>query len=326
MDLSTTYNGIKIKNPIIIGSCGLTNSVEKNVELAKNNVGAIVLKSIFEEQIISEADKDSSINEYDYPEAHDYIRSHIKKDYLTKYLKLVEETKKAVDIPVIASINCVSAKTWTSFAKNIENAGVDAIELNISNLPTNIDRKSSDYEKVYFDIIEKVSSEVKIPLSIKMNTFSAGLSNLIRTLDWTKKVKSFVMFNRYYSPDFDIEKLMINSSNVFSSTEEYTTPLRWVAIMSENIRAEIIASTGIHTGEAVIKQILAGANATQLVSVFYKNGNNEINKILQEIEQWMKRKKFNTIEEFKGKMNYKSVSDPSALERIQFMKYYSGIE
>jgi len=152
------------------------------------------------------------------------------------------------------------------------------------------------------------------------------LTNFIRTLDWAKKVKSFVLFNRYYSPDFDIDTLTLNSSNVFSSNTEYTSPLRWVALLSGNIQSEIIASTGIHSSESVIKQILAGANAVQIVSAFYKIGAVLIEEILQEIIEWMNRKNFNSITDFKGKMNYKSVANPEAFERIQFMKYYSEIE
>lgn len=326
MDLSTTYNGIKIKNPIIVGSCGLTNSLEKNISLARNNAGAIVLKSIFEEQIINEAGKDSLHNEYDYPEAYDYIKNHVENLNLDTYLKLIEDTKKSISIPVIASINCFSSKSWSKFAKKIESAGADAIELNISNLPANPDQSSTDYENLYFEIIENVSKEVRIPLSLKMNTYSAGLSNLIRTLDWTKKLKSIVMFNRFYSPDFNIDNFTINSSNIFSSEDEYTGPLRWVALMSGKLKSEIIATTGIHNAESVIKLILAGANATQIVSTLYKDGPEKINVILEGIETWMKNKNYRSIEDFKGKMNYHSVLNPGAFERIQFMKYYGGIE
>ncbi len=325
MDLSTKYNGLTIKNPIIIGSSGLTNTVEKNKKLAENNAGAIVIKSLFEEQIMNEAHAEMKNNAKFYAEAYDYITNYSKGKSLEEYLKVIEDTKKAIDIPVIASVNCMSASSWTSFAKKIEESGADALELNISNLPTDLDRNSADYEKVYFDIVEQVSKEVSIPISLKLNFYSAGLSNLIRTLDWTKKIKSFIMFNRFYSPDFDIENMKISSSNVFSNEGDYTRTLRWIALMTGNVEAELIAGTGIHSGESVVKQILAGANAVQIVSAIYKNGPEYINIMLKEIQAWMQKKNFNSIDDFKGKLSYDKVENPTAFERIQFMKYYGGI-
>jgi len=326
MDLSTTYNGLKIKNPIVIGSSGLTNTVEKNVKLAENGAGAIVLKSIFEEQIQNEVNQEIKHSEHAYAEAFDYIQNYAKEETLSKYLNQLEATKKAVDIPIISSINCYSSDSWTDFAKRIEDAGADAIELNISNLPTNIERDSADYEQVYFDIVEKVSQQISLPLSLKMNFYSAGLSNMLRKLDWTKKINSFVLFNRFYSPDFDINKMEISSSNYFSSGEEYTVPLRWIALMYGNINAELVAATGIHSGESLIKQILAGANAVQLVSAIYKNGTEHIQQVLTDLQTWMQAKNYTSIADFQGKMSYQSVKNPSAFERIQFMKYYGGIE
>ena len=325
MDLSTKYNGLTIKNPIIIGSSGLTNTVEKNRKLADNNAGAIVLKSIFEEQIIAEANKEID-NNILHTEAYDYIRNAVKSQKLVEYLNLIEQTKKAVDIPVVASVNCLSAHLWTDFAKQIQDAGADAIEINISNLPSDIEKNSADYEKIYFEIVEKLSQKINIPLSLKMNQFSAGLSNLIRTLDWTKNVQSFVLFNRFYSPDIDIHNLKISSSNVFSSDNDYTIPLRWLALLSKHLKANVIASTGIHTSDSLIKQILAGADAVQIVSVIYKNGDEYINILLKGLKRWMKEHNFNSLKDFKGKMNYHSVENPSSFERVQFMKYYGGIE
>jgi len=311
MDLSTKYNGLTIKNPIIVGSSGLTNTVEKNKKLADNNAGAIVIKSLFEEQIMNEAHAEMKDNAKFYAEAYDYITNYSKEKSLEEYLKVIEDTKKAIDIPVIASVNCMSASSWTSFAKKIEESGADALELNISNLPTDIDRNSADYEKVYFDIVEQVSKEISIPISLKLNFYSAGLSNMIRTLDWTQKIKSFIMFNRFYSPDFDIENMKVSSSNVFSNEGDYTRTLRWIALMAGNVEAELIAGTGIHSGESVVKQILAGANAVQVVSAIYKNGQEYINTMLKEIQAWMQKKNFNSIEDFKGKLSYDEVENPT---------------
>ena len=274
---------------------------------------------------MNEAHAEMKNNAKFYAEAYDYITNYSKGKSLEEYLKVIEDTKKAIDIPVIASVNCMSASSWTSFAKKIEESGADALELNISNLPTDLDRNSADYEKVYFDIVEQVSKEVSIPISLKLNFYSAGLSNLIRTLDWTKKIKSFIMFNRFYSPDFDIENMKISSSNVFSNEGDSTRTLRWIALMTGNVEAELIAGTGIHSGESVVKQILAGANAVQVVSAIYQKGPEHIGVMLKELEAWMQKKNFNSIDDFKGKLSYDKVENPTAFERIQFMKYYGGI-
>ena len=326
MDLKTNYMGLELKNPIIIGSSGLTNSVESIKKMAENNAGAIVLKSLFEEQIINETNKPENFNLYSYPESIDYIKHYTREHNISNYLKLIEDAKKAVDIPIIASINCVSDKEWTAFAKRIEDAGADALELNISILPSDFNKSSEENEKVYFNIIEKVKSEISIPISIKMTRYSAGLSQLIQKLCWTKKVDGFVLFNRYYNPDIDIEKMKVISSNIFSTPDEIYVSLRWIALLSDNVECDFAATTGIHNGEGVIKQILAGAKAVQIVSSIYKNGPEYISTILKEIEHWMKNKNFNSLNDFRGKMSSKKSEHTADFERIQFMKYFDGVK
>jgi dihydroorotate dehydrogenase (fumarate) len=324
-DLSTTYLGLKLTNPIIVGSCGFTNSINKIKELADHQAGAIVLKSLFEEQIQAEYSANLESYNAEYPGASDYIREYTRGNEVETYLKLIAEAKKAVNIPVIASINCISAAEWVAFAKSVEEQGADAIELNISLLPTNPRLTTGEYEKQYFDIINKVADLVSIPLSLKMSSYSAALANLIQRLSWIKKIGGFVLFNRYYTPDIDIDQLLVKSSDVLSSPGEAGNTLRWIALMYGHVDKDLVAATGIHDGEGVIKQLLAGATAVQVVSTLYKNGAARIPAMLTTLDEWMTKKSFTTLDEFRGKLSYEKAIDAAVFERTQFMKYYGGI-
>lgn len=324
-DLSTNYIGLDLKNPLIVGSCGLTNSVENIKKLADNNAAAVVLKSLFEEQIQAELSSNLESYNADYPGATDYIREYTRGTEVDTYLQLISSAKKAVDIPVIASINCVSSNEWISFAKSVEQEGADAIELNVALLPSNPNMTSVENEKMYVDIINSVSEMVSIPVALKMSHYSASLANLIQKLSWTTKVAGFVLFNRYYAPDFNIEKMTVKSADVLSGPAEASGPLRWVALMSGIIEKDLVASTGVHDSEAVIKQLLAGANAVQIVSTVYKNGMEQIPVILDGLDKWMTTKSFTSLAEFRGKLSYKEIDDPAVFERTQFMKHYGGL-
>ncbi len=327
LDLSTTYMGLKLKNPIIIGSSGLTNSVESVKKLEKNNAAAVVIKSLFEEQIIHESDAyTENSSYYNYPDAFEYVKYYSKEHGVSQYLDMIRDIKKAVTIPVIASINCISAVEWTSFAQKIEEAGADALELNISLLPADEKNDSATNEKKYFDIVKKVRSHINIPIALKMCAYSAGLAHLIQKLSWTKDVDSFVLFNTLYSPDINIDKFTITSSNIFSTTHDLSTSLRWIALMSPKVDNDMIASKGIYDGKGVIKQILAGAKAVQIVSAIYQKGPEHISSIIKELEEWMEKHNFSTLEDFRGKMSSAQVKNPDAFERTQFMKHFSGIE
>ena len=324
-DLSTTYLGLDLKNPLIVGSCGFTHSIAKIGELAENGAGAIVLKSLFEEQIL--ADLSANLESYttDYPGATDYVREYTRGNEVETYLKLIAGAKKKVDVPVIASVNCVSDKEWTSFAKSVENEGADAIELNVSLLPSNPKVTSQQNEQQYMDIVSSVSEMVSIPVALKMSHYSASLAHLIEKLSWTDKIAGFVLFNRYYSPDIDIETMAVKSSDLLSSPAEGTFPLRWIALLSGIVEKDLVASTGVHDSEGVVKQLLAGATAVQIVSTIYKNGMGQIGTILGGLEDWMERKSYNSLEDFRGKLSYDKVEDPAVFERTQFMKYYGGL-
>lgn len=325
-DLTTKYLGLELKNPIIVGSSGLTNSVKKIKEAEEKGAGAVVLKSLFEEQILYNIHqaKMESISS-NYPEANDYIANYTQTQQVDMYLQLIKQAKEETDIPIIASINCVDDSEWTSFASKIEDAGADALELNIFILPSDKKHEGTQNEKMYFDIIEKVLKQVNIPVAAKISYYFSGLAKFAQKLSWTG-IKGLVLFNRFYSPDIDINNFKLKASNVFSSPDELPISLRWVAMLSDVVHCDIAASTGVHDGEAVVKELLAGASSVQMSSVFYKHGFDKITEFRDFLQQWMEKHGLESIEDFKGRMSFKQAENPAAYERVQFMKHFSGIE
>lgn len=326
-DLSTTYLGLKLRNPLIIGSCGLTNSVENIREFAAGNAGAVVLKSLFEEQIEAELASNMASYQSDYPDAYDYIRNYTRGSAVDQYLTLIADAKKAVDIPIIASVNCVSGSEWVSFAESMEKAGADALELNISLLPSNPSQRGEETEKLYFEIAKKVSDRVSIPVALKMSRYSAGLANLVSRLAWSTdhRIDGFVLFNRYWRPDINIDSISMSTAEIFSTPAEITESLRWIGLLAGIVNKDFAASTGVHDSAGLIKQLLAGAAAVQVVSTVYKNGNGRIGEMLSGLEQWMEEKSFTRLADFRGKLSYSNSENPAAYERIQFMKQFAGI-
>jgi len=325
-DLTTHYLGLKLRNPLIAGSSGLSNSVKGVKEFEDNGAGAVVLKSIFEEEIVFEYEdvlkeaREEGIN----LEQFDYYDYQIKGEKLNKYTGLISECKSSVSIPVIASINCVYSHEWTAFAKQLQDAGADALELNMFFLPSDFARTTEEKEKAYFQIIENVKKTVSVPIALKISYYFSNLGPMIQQLSETG-IAGLVLFNRFYSPDFDIDKLEVVSSNVFSNPSDLHLSLRWIAIMAERVSCDLAASTGVHDGNALIKQILAGANAVQVVSSLYKNGKGQIKTMLSILEKWMTRKGFNSLSDFRGKMSQAKSSNPAAYERVQFMRYFGGV-
>lgn len=327
VNLETTYLGLKLKNPIVVSSSGLTNSVEQIKKLAAAGAGAVVLKSLFEEQINHEINNEVVGGQgFDYPEAMDYVREYTRENSVSSYLNLIKEVKKTVDIPVIASINCFSADEWVNFAQEIENAGADALELNVFRVNTDKNSDAAEYEEIYYSVAENVNNVLSIPVSMKLGPYFSNLLHVIDRLS-VAGAKGVVLFNRFYEPDIDIHTLRVTSAEVFSTPSDIRQSLRWVAIASSKIRKmDIAASTGIHDGTAVVKQLLAGASVTQVCSAVYKNGPSVITRMVEFLENWMQEQKFKAIDEFKGRMNYRNMKDPALYERAQFMKYFSNFE
>ncbi len=319
--LETTYLGLKLKNPVIVGSSGLTSSIDKIKKIEEKGAGAIVLKSIFEEQIKFEAGK--LANGSDSPEAWDYVNYYVKNNTVQQYLDLIKKAKQEVKIPVIASINCISSEEWTGFAKSIEEAGADAIEINVFVLPNDRNASAEKYENIYFELAKKLKSTLNIPFAFKLGSHFTNLVGFIQKLN----VPGVVLFNRFYAPDIDIDNMKFTTSEVFSSPADIRNSLRWVGIISSKIfDLDIAASTGVHDGKAVVKQLLAGANAVQVCSTLYKNGIDHLENIINEIEEWMTKHGYNNINEFRGIMSYAKIDDPLVYERSQFMKYFSSVQ
>ncbi|MGV8095307.1 MAG: dihydroorotate dehydrogenase-like protein [Mangrovibacterium sp.] len=325
--LETTYLGLKLKNPVIVASSGLTGSVEKIKSLEEAGAAAVVLKSLFEEQINSEVSYLVNTNPQNlYPEAEDYIWNYTRHHSVEAHLDLLRQAKKEVEIPVIASINCTSSKEWTGFAKEFEAAGADALELNIFFVPARRNELPEQTEKLYTDIIRAVKKEVNIPVSVKIGFYFTNLIAMAEKL-MANGAEAITMFNRFYEPDINIEKLELSASEIFSSPADLHRTLRWIGIISAALpKLEIAASTGIHDGEALIKQLLAGAQVAQVCSAVYINGAQIIAGMLQELDEFMNKWNFNEISDFRGRLSYAKIKDPMLYERAQFMRYFSRRE
>jgi len=321
-DLRTKFVGLELRNPLIVSSSGLTDSVEKIIKLEEAGTGAVVLKSLFEEQILHEAGMLAESS--NYPEADDYLKHYTRSQNVDTYLSLLETAVAKTKIPVIASINCISTSEWFDFARKIEESGAHALELNVYFMPAGKDASSKNYEQLYLDIAEKVKSKIDIPVIMKLGQNFTNLINLADLL-YHRGVEGVVLFNRFYSPDINIKELRMTTSEVFSSPADLRYSLRWVAIMSALVeQIDIAASTGVHDGTALIKQLLAGAKAVQVCSTIYKNGPGHIGRMLMELNEWMDDKSYGDIDAFRGKMNYSNLPDPEIYERSQFMKYFSS--
>lgn len=323
-DLSTKYMGLELKNPIIVGSSELTNKAEKIKKLADAGAGAVVLKSLFEEQIMMEVDAQRANNMYgSFDAVENYVAFYTKKHNLDKYLNLITQSKAYTNIPVIASINCISAKGWVEFAKNIEQAGADALEINVFIMPNDPNYDSPALENIYFDIVTNIQEHMNIPVALKLSNYFSALANTLIKLSQTQ-VAAMVLFNRFYAPDVNLDKETLKSSHIFSHQDEFSNSLRWIGILSDQVDCDLAASTGIHDGYAVIKNILVGAKATQVVSAIYKHAEPYLGEMLKQIESWMDAKGYKSLGEFRGNLSQAHVQQPMMFERAQFMRYFSN--
>jgi len=318
--LETTFAGLRLKNPLIAASSGLTNSLKKIRELEDAGIGAVVLKSLFEEQIESHSDKLSQLS--DYPEAADYINAYVEMNHKEKYLDLVRAAKAECEVPIVASINCYKQSRWIDFARSVQDAGADALELNLFLL--NAGEYGDTYlEDAYVHIVRELKKTITIPLVIKM---AKNLSNLTGVAGRLKALGAggVVLFNRFYQLDIDIKKMEIISGPVFSHPSDFSDTLRWTAIVSGRVPDfDIACSYGVHSWEDAIKGILAGAGGIQLCSVLYEQGPSAIGNMLTCMEEWMEQHNYTRTEAFRGKLNYSNIKSPALYERVQFMKYFS---
>ncbi|MBN2381041.1 dihydroorotate dehydrogenase-like protein [candidate division WOR-3 bacterium] len=326
VDLKTTYMGLELRNPVIVASSGLTGNTEGVKKAEGAGAGAVVLKSIFEEQIEAEVGQITAESWMPgHAEAFDYVRGMGYALTPIKYLDLVSQTRDAVSIPVIASLNCVSSKWWTDYAEKIERAGAHCLELNISVMPSDPKRTSKDIEKIYYDIVESVRSRVKIPIAVKLGSYFTALGHTAGELV-KRGADALVLFNRFYTLDVDIEKIELTAGYPFSSSGDMGRTLRWVALLAGRAEVDIAASTGIHDASDVVKMILAGASAIEMASALYTKGMEHIETVLGGLQKWMDKHGFSSLDEFRGKLSREHADNPELYERLQYIKAIVGVE
>ena len=321
-NISTRFFGLDLKSPVIAASCSMTGHADQIIKLAEAGAGAIVLKSIFEEEIYHELHEELSLRSpmHTDPEYLDYFDYVIKEENVRKYLKLIADVKTRTKVPIVASINCISSGEWTLFARKLEEAGADALELNLFVCPTDFDKTGQANEQFYFETISKVLQVVKIPVSIKISHYFSNLAGIVQKLAVTG-IAGITIFNRFYTPDIDVDTQEMITAEVLTSPHDYQLPLRWTGILSGCVACEIAGTTGIFTTETALKFILAGASAVQIASVLYKDGPAAINQMNKGIATWMDQKGYASLSDFKGSLS-QSASSAQAWERVQFMKYF----
>jgi len=321
MDLTTKYMGIDLKNPIIVGACNLVKDTKVLKALEESGAAAIVYKSLFEEQIHLE-------NLEQYQAEEDYADRHAEMtgDFLPEmehagpqeYLSNLKEAKEALNIPLFASLNAVYEETWVDYAKRIEDTGVDGIELNFYAVPKDFDIDGRSILTEQVDILEKVRGSIKIPIAVKLSPYYTSILYTIGQMD-KLNVDAFVLFNRLFQPEIDIDKEVHYFPYNLSTQNDNRLTLRYAGLLHGNINAQICANHGIFTGEDVAAMILAGANTVQVVSTLYKNGLNQITTMLEHLEGWMKKKNYNKLDDFRGKLSRSTLKDPFVYKRAQYV-------
>ena len=320
--LKTSFAGIELKNPIIIGSCGRTGNAENVKAFEDAGAAAVVLKSLFEENIVRQTTSMTDIAAHS--EEADYLQSYLRSEMLREYIELIRKAKQLCTIPVIASINCFTEGEWTEFATAIEQAGADALELNVMSIRTAANYTDGDFERLHIEILEAVKKRIGIPVIVKLG------SNLTNPVSLISKLHAYgaagvVLFNRMYRPDIDIEKMEYTSGGVFGSAADLSASLRWTGLASAAVKQMSYAlSGGVLSGDDAVKAILAGASAVEVCSTIYRNGTEWIAPALERIGEWQKRHGFSSPSEYCGRMNARDTENAERLERTQFLKYFEA--
>lgn len=323
MDMTTTYMGMTLRNPLVASSSPLSHKVETICKLEEAGIGAVVMYSLFEEQITLESqqlDYFLTHGTESYAEALSYFPDigeyNVGPD---EYLNLIRKAKEAVDIPVVGSLNGVSAGGWVKYARMIEQAGADALELNVYYLPTDPDLPGTEVEQMTVDTVQAVRQQVNIPLAVKMVPFFSSIPNVAKRLA-EAGANALVLFNRFYQPDLDIENLEVVPHLVLSNSDELRLPLRWTAILYGRVPVDLAITTGVHTYQDVLKGLMAGAKVTMMASELLQNGLGRIGQILQELQAWMEEHEYASVKQMIGSMSQKNVAEPAAFERANYMK------
>jgi dihydroorotate dehydrogenase (fumarate) len=322
-DLSTTYLGLPLKNPLVASASPLSKKIDRARRLEEAGISAIVMYSLFEEQIIHESlELDHYLNRgsESFAEALSYLPDGgLYGISPEKYLNHLAGLKKALSIPVIGSLNGVSKGGWTNYARKIEEAGADALELNLYFIPTDPNLTSSDIENMQIELVAEVKSAIKIPLAVKLSPFVTAIPNFAKRLV-EAGADGLVLFNRFYQPDFDLDELEILHSLDLSTSAELRLPLRWISILYGKINADFALTSGVHTYRDVLKAMMAGAKVAMMASNLLHNGDQVIGLMLNELKTWMKEREYTSIRQMQGSMSQKSVKEPAAFERANYMK------
>lgn len=326
MNTNTKYLGLDIASPIIAGSCGLTNDIENLKRLEAAGAGAVIIKSVFEEQIIFDIKRNLSMMAPtdSYGMSYEYVANHVADDSLGKHFDLIREAKKQLHIPVVGSINCYSFENWMTYTQRFQEAGCDALELNMAILPYETTLSYEDVDRLFSDIINTLKKSVSIPVSIKVSQHFTDMANFMQRLSWMG-VNGITMFNKSLNVDIDTDKMQIVHAPSLSTPDEIYNTLRWVAILSKKLRCDISASTGVHTANDVVKLLLAGAGTVQVVSALYKNGVDYMRTLNDGLKEWMKGKGYESIDQFRGQLAVKANDQASMFFRTQFMKHFAEL-
>ena len=329
MDLSTTYLGLKLKNPIVPSASPLSHSLDSMKQLEDAGASAIVMYSLFEEQIaheLAEIDYYLSYGTESFAESLTYFPA--TDDYNLgpdDYINLIRKAKESLDIPVIASLNGITVGGWMKYASKMEQAGADALELNVYYIPTDPFLTGADVEERYAEILRAVRQSVTIPIAMKLSPYFSSFAHVAQKLVGAG-ANGLVLFNRFYQPDIDLNSLEVKPGVTLSSPFAMRLPMRWIAILHGQVKASLAATSGIHTAEDVLKMLMVGADVTMMCSALLKNGPQHLAKVLADLERWMLEHEYVSVAQMKGSMSQKSVADPSAFERANYMKALSSFK
>ena len=325
-NLSTNYMGIKLSSPIVVASSNMTKSLENIKKFEELGAGAVVIKSLFEEQVQKEMIDD--IGKHMGPSWHTETYEYIQKMGIElgprEHLNLIEEVKKSVNIPVIASLNAISIDVWKKYSKQLEGSGADAIEANISFISRDIYDDAASIENRYYKIVDAVKSSVSIPVAVKIGPYFTSIGSFAREL-CRQGADALVLFNRFYQFDIDIEKQKIVGGNPLSSSEDTNLPLRWIALLSGRIDCDLAATTGVHKISDVVKHLFAGANAVQVCSALYKNGKDYLKDLNDGLNKWLDDHGYSSVDEIRGKLSFEKSETPEVYERLQYIKAIVGV-
>lgn len=323
IDLSTTYMGLHLKNPLVVSPSPLCEDIDNIRRMEESGSAAVVLHSLFEEQIALESqDLDYYLTQGTYSFAESLTYFPDLGDYKLgpdEYLEHIRRAKEAVDIPIIGSLNGVSTGGWIKYAKAIEEAGADALELNIYYIPTNPNMTSEQVEGMYADLVRGVKTRVNIPVAVKISPYFSSTPNMARRLDRVG-ANALVLFNRFYQPDLNIENLEVVPNLVLSTSDELRLRLRWVAILYGQIQADMAVTGGVHSAEDVMKTMMLGARVAMMTSALLKNSIHYLKTVLNDVVAWMEQHEYESISQIQGIMSQQSVAEPAAFERANYMK------